>query len=288
MKTKFYQIALLCIAFLGMANVVNAQTLVADYDPFTTGKTNLTPADVVAGSYLRYQVPGDQGFGASNSTFVWYVEGGVMGTFIADVWTPIVDGSLTAVDAGKTTELTGSEINSTKNSSEIWVKWDDVFTTGYIAVYELSPNGCITDNIITGFKVSNLDVINAWFTQATDDACSTDDVAIQINLSVDPSTTNINADKYYPITIAYTDNADDQPALIINKGDVTVAGGNFYYTLTATHTYTVSADEMHTFVLSSVKDKNGAIGGILNDATHFNTIAIGVHRLPTIGVMVQN
>ena len=280
MKTKFYQIVFLCIAFLGMASLVSAQTLPGSYDPFTLKKATLSPGVAVPGSYLRYQVAGDQDFGVSTSTFVWYVEGGQLGTYSADVWTPIVDGSLTDVGTGKTTILNGGDVDGTKNSSEIWVKWDDAFTKGYIAVYEISPNGCIADNTITGFNVSNLNVVNALFTQATSEGCSDDNIALSIELSINP----VGDVNYYPLTLDYT--IDGTPASVeINAGDVSV-GAPYTYNLDINPKNTVavaSTDDVHAFILTGIKDKNNAPG------TFDNTIHdVTIHHLPQTGTMAQN
>jgi len=296
MKTKFYQIVFLCLAFVGLSSAVNAQTLSTDYDPFTTGKVSLTSAKVVSGSYLRYRVPGDQGFGTEVSQFVWYIEGGKLGTYSGGSWIPIVAGDLTVVGTGQTATLNGNATTQSidgvdkVNWSEIWVKWDDDLTAGYIAVYELSPNGCIANNAITGFNVSNLDVINAWFTQAAGEVCSTDEVILKIALSIDP--TGPDATKYYPVTVAYSDNTVSQTPIEIASTDVKAEGSYFVYEVTGVHQYIVAADEVHTFLLDGITDVNGASGNILHDTadpkSHFNSIAIDVHRLPTIGTMVQN
>lgn len=283
MKTKFYQIALLCLAFLGMASLVNAQTLPGSYDPFTLNKATLSPGDAVPGSYLRYQVAGDQDFGVSTSTFVWYVEGGQLGTYSADVWTPIVAGSLTDVGTGKTTILTGGDVDGTKNSSEIWVKWDDDMTQGYIAVYEVSPNGCIADNTITGFNVSKLNVVNALFTQATSEGCSADNIALSVELSIDPDATNW--EKYYPLTLDYTIDGVDA-SVEIAAGDVSIEAP-YTYNLDINPNNTVAAastDDVHAFILVGIKDKNNAPGTFSGITQHDVTI----HHLPQTGTMAQN
>ncbi len=287
MKTKFLQIILACVAILASASWANAQTIPGTYDPFTIGKTSLTANNVVSGSYLRYQVPGDATL--TGSTFVWYVEGGVMGTYSGGTWTPIVTGSLATAGTGKTTTKNAQTIAfggaDNANSSEIWVRWDDTFANGYIAVYEISATSCIVNASITGYHVSRLDAVNASFVQATSRGCSADDLAFSIELSIDPDATGY--DNYYPLTLTYTLDGSTPVDITINAGDVTTEAP-YIYSLDQDPDFTVasiSSDDTHTFLLTAIKDKNNAVGTFTADETQH---IVTINHLPQTGTMVQN
>jgi hypothetical protein len=299
MKTKFYKIALLCIAFIGMASVVNAQTkpTTPAYNPFTAGNLSLTAdggdlndgGGVVDGSYHKYIIPGDQNFGTSKSTFVWYVQGGELGTYDAGTgtWTAATGTAVTG--SGKSKEYTAEDGTVTiggtdyKNWSEVWVKWDNA-SEGYIAVYEVSPNMCIVDDQIIGYKVSKLNAVEAWFAQATSEACSGDDVSFEIGLSIDPD--GGSEDSYYPLTVSYTEDGTAK-TVTITKDKVSV-DAPYIFNLDKVPGFTVAdvnADEKHTFVLIGVTDKNGAVGTITGGKEQHE---ITIHHLPQTGAMVQN
>lgn len=280
--------------FLMTAGMLAAQTMPASYNPFTSGNLSaLSTTDVVEGSYHRYSVPGDQNFGSEQSTFVWYVQGGTLGTFpagsfVAASTTTLVDGDTIHV-AGIAGPATVNGVPNVINYSEMWVEWDtDDGTDGYIAVFEISPDGCISGGIV-GFQVNTLDAVMAWFDSDSTEVCSDDGtVSLTVELTIDPA--GANAGDYYPLTLSYAIDGTPQTDITIDTGDVTDNAGQYYYTLT-TAAMSVSdpnADESHTYLLTGIVDTNGAAGTIEDDgSTQFEDYVIVVHHLPQTGGMVD-
>jgi len=297
MKTKFYQITLLCLAFLGMASAVSAQTLTGDlYDTFNRSTSISQTANVTLNSVREYTIPGDATV-ASASTFVWKIKGGV---FVTDA-TGNADATTGVVDNGDGT-ITCTLLGDASKNSTVFVKWSSADATSYVAVYEETSYGCYNSaNPFRGFQVSVTDQLDIWLADAAQaDICSGDEGTVRIELPVNSGAEVAN---YYPMTIKYSvkdkngDAITDSPfTLKLETTDVEVGTdtevGQYFYTINR-GVLTVgdnTADDYYTIKLESVTDAFNASGAIVDDVDNnkYQSHRIDVRHLPQTNTMVQN
>ncbi|MGQ1910196.1 hypothetical protein ACT3CE_10435 [Marinifilum sp. RC60d5] len=301
MKTKFYQIVFLCIAFIGMANVVSAQTLTGDpYDTFNRSSSITQTANVTLNSVRQYTIPGDATV-ASASTFVWKIKGGV---FVTDAdGAAILDPATTAglTDNGDGT-LTYTLLGDASKESSVFVKWSTADATSYVAVYEETAFGCYNSaNPFRGFQISVTDQLEIWLADAAQaDICSGDEGTVRIEL---PANSGAEAANYYPMTINYSVTDKDGDAitgspftLTLATADVEVGtdaeAGRYFYTINrgVLTVADVTIDDFYTITLESVTDAFKATGVIVDDAPNnkYPSHKINVRHLPQTNTMVQN
>jgi len=301
MKTKFYQIVLLCIAFVGMAGVVSAQTLTGDpYDTFNRTSSITQKANVTLNSVRQYTIPGDATV-ASASTFVWKIKGGAFVTDAggATILDPAATSGLT--DNGDGT-LTYTLLGDASKESSVFVKWSSADVTSYVAVYEETAFGCYNSaDPFRGFQISVTDQLEIWLADAAQaDICSGDEGTVRIEL---PATTGDAAANYYPMTINYTvtdkngDAVTDSPfslelkTIDVEKG-VDTEDGRYFYTISrgVLAVADVTVDDFYTITLEGVVDAFKADGTIGNDAANnkYPSHRIDVRHLPQTKQMVQN
>lgn len=297
MKTKLYQIVFLCIAFLGMANVLSAQTLTGDpYDTFNRTSSITQTANVTLNSVRQYTIPGDATV-ASASTFVWEIKGGV---FVTDV-TGSANATTGVVDNGDGT-FTCTLLGDASKESSVFVKWSTADATSYVAVYEETAFGCYNStNPFRGFKISVTDQLDIWLADAAQaDICSGDEGTVRIEL---PANSGDEAANYYPMTINYS---------VTDKNGVAITGSPFKLTLETTNVevgtdteagryfYTINrgvltvadltVDDYYTITLENVTDAFNAEGAIVNEPGNdkYASHKIDVRHLPQTNSMVQN
>ena len=300
MKTRFYQIVLLCIAFVGMASVVNAQTLNGDpYDTFNRSSSITQTANVTLNSVRQYTIPGDATV-ASASTFVWKIKGGA---FVSDA------GGVTILDPATTAGLTDNGdgtftytlLGDASKESSVFVKWSSADATSYVAVYEETAFGCYNSvNPFRGFQISVTDQLEIWLADAPQaDICSGDEGTVRIEL---PANSGAEAANYYPMTISYSV-TDKNGAITGSPFTLTLAttdvevgtdaeAGRYFYTINR-GVLTVAdpaIDDFYTITLESVTDAFKAGGAIVDDATNnkYPSHRIDVRHLPQTNTMVQN
>jgi len=284
MKTKFYQIVLLCLAFVGMASVVNAQTKEGGYNPFISGNMTAFETKVVTeGSVHTYTYTGDAAL--TGSKFVFKVVGGTIVTSVGD------DTAITMVETNGAGTHT---VDKVTNTASIVVKWAaEDGTPKFIAAYELTADGCITNNQIGGLKISVGAKPVITLASADLDACSQDLIPIDITITngESPWEATIN-DGTDDITFYFS--TDDVTAITgyDHKAKVTLTGTSFTYNWSATgylNTKTDGTDETYVFTATKVDDK--ITKAELNDTGLIGvdkSVTATVHPLPTVGTMAQN
>lgn len=262
-----------------------AQETPAGYDPFVSSNLDgLTEAPVVGTSYHRYWVTGDAKY-TDASTFVWYVENGVFGTYDAtnSSWTAM---TMTSIGNGYYVELTGVELDGNNNSSEIWVRWDDGTTgsTGYVAVYERSSDNCIVADQITGYKHAIVAQPEVWFIAGNVEQCSDQIYSVTIKMN------NVN-DNSYPYTIGFSypiwDGSSSEDKIQIKNGDLDVRL-EYTFDLEAVHNLDVTSDKQYEVTLLSLRDSFGSTGKIapLGEAQgQYEKMTLTVYHLPQTGGM---
>nr|WP_320117179.1 hypothetical protein [uncultured Marinifilum sp.] len=285
MKTKFYQIVFLCIAFLGMANVVNAQTKGTTYNPFTIDNVNaLANTEVVTeDSYHTYTYTGDVNL--TGSTFVFKVVGGTIVNAIGDPTLATLDNS---------NGVGTHSILEVDNKASIIVKWDaENGDQKYVAAYEISSTNCITTGDIGGLKISVGTKPTITLASTDLDACSQDGIPVDITITngESPWTATIN-DGTDDITFYFS--TEDVSGVVgyDHVAQVTVASNAFTYTWNATgylNTNVDGSDVTYTFEATKVDDKITAAE--TNDTGIIGTedsVTATVHPLPVVGTMGQD
>jgi len=275
---------LLTLAFLlYLAISAVGQETPDGYNPFVPANLDdplkLTVAPVVESSYHRYSVIGDQKY-TDPSTFVWYVENGTLGTYDPDndVWTPI---RTLALGAGEYLEKPGTTVGTNRNSSEIWVRWNDNSggRTGYIAVYERSADNCIISDMITGYKHNILLPPEIWFAEGTREECSDQTYAVTVQFN------QLHTDSYpYTFTFSYPGNdgiyIQDEYTLLAT--DLT-SSLQYTFDLQAVQDLTYGTDETYQITLLELRDKYGSDGKIAPlgaTAGQYDRVNITILHLP--------
>ena len=289
MKTKFCQVVLLCLAFVGIASVVNAQTKIDGYNPFIDGNMDgFTTNNVTENSIHTYTYTGDVNL--MGSTFVFNVVGG---TIIKGV------GDETPETLVETNGAGTHSVLEADNKGSIVVKWsaEEVGVQKYVAVYELSSTGCILNNAIAGYKISVGTKPTLALAMTGTEACSSDDIAIDLTVTNGTS----------PWTVVVNDGTKDI-TFYFSTGDVTGSTeGDYRATVTqdASKVFTYSwaapgadylntntngADVSYTFTAKSVDDaitsaETNDTGVIVPGS---ESVEATVHPLPVIGTMGQD
>lgn len=285
MKTKFYQIVFLCIAFIGMANVVSAQTVALPYDPFTTDNVNaLTNTEVVTeDSYHTYTYTGDVNL--TGSTFVFKVVGGTIVDVIGDP---------TAATLDETNGTGTHSILEVDNKASIIVKWDaEDGNQKYVAAYEISSTNCITTGDIGGLKISVGTKPTITLASTDLDACSQDGIPVDITITNGESpwiaTINDGTDN---ITFYFSTEDVSAVAGYDHIAQVAVSSNAFTYNWNATgylNTNVDGSDVTYTFTATKVDDK--ITSAEANDTGIIGTedsVTATVHPLPVVGTMGQD
>ncbi len=286
MKTKFYQIVFLCIALVGITSAANAQTKAIDYNPFVSGNMGAFETKVVTeGSIHTYTYTGDAAL--SGSSFVFKVVGGTIIT-ATDNTAP-----LALIETNGTGTHTVAEVS---DKGSIVVLWDNVQAENYVAVYELSANGCINDNVIGGYEITIGAKPFIAIALADDQICSVDKIFIDVTITNGTS----------PWTLTLNDGADDKTFYFTTGNVASVTGtydvvvpdvvvdvdGKFTYSYEATgYLYTgPGASNDYTFTVNQFDD--AVTLAELNDQGQIEAgkgaVTATVYPLPTIGVMAQD
>ena len=286
MKTKFYQITLLCLAFLGMANVLSAQTVALPYNPFIPEKVNaLTTTEVVTeGSYHTYTYAGDANL--TGSTFVFKVVGG---TIVDAIGNPAL-ATLNAANGDGTHSILEAD-----NKASIIVKWDAADATQkYVAAYEISSTNCITTGDIGGLKITVGSKPTITLASTDLDACSQDGIPVDITITngESPWTATINDDSGDITFYFSTGDATGVTGYDHVISNVNVVSNAFTHNWNATgylNTNTNGVDETYVFTATKVDDKittaeNNDTGIIGTE----NSVTATVHPLPVVGSMGQD
>jgi len=283
MKTKFNKFVFLCIAFLGMASLVNAQTVALPYNPFSTDNVNdLADTEIVTeGSYHTYTYTGD--LNLDGSTFVFKVVGG---TIVDVIGNPAL-ATLNAVNGAGTHSIPGVD-----HKASIIVKWDAADATQkYVAAYEISVDACIWSDKIGGLKISVGAKPTITLASADLDACSEDGIPVDITITngESPWTATIY-DGTKDITFYFASDITGITEYDV-IGKVTPSGNTFTYNWVASgylNTNTDGNNETYVFTATKVDDKITTAEtndtGIIGAEDRVTAI---VHPLPAVGSMAQ-
>lgn len=285
-----YQLALLMFILVAATSAM-AQALPDPYNPFVPAnlddpvKVDDTKS-VVRTSFHYYSVNGDANYGTEVSTFVWYVYGGMLVSYDPS------DGNWLALDVADTVQ--GKTINGVINSSEVWVRWDDAAPAsgyGYVAVYEISPNGCIVDQKITGYKHFLADPPEAWFSYDELTECAEQPYSVDINFK-----NLFDGSKPYKLSYSHPNEAgtsvvdtlviDDLSTLTL----VDATTGSYTYTLDLNLVHensNPSLDGTFTIKLEKLIDSFGSTGKIapLGPTAQYESITLTVTHLPQTNKM---
>ena len=205
---------------------------------------------------------------------------------------------MASLDASNGTGTHSVSESASDNDASIFVKWDNAVAANYVAVYELTSNGCVFEDAISGFNI----VINAKpivaLVMADTQACSSDDILIDINVT---SATSVNS----PWTLTLNDGTRDID-FIFYEGTEPANASNFDQSISIN---AASGSFSHQFVASGVNYQNllgtGASVDYVFTATQFDDVVTAtepidsgdisgtpvtatVNPLPTIGTMAQN
>ena len=278
------------VLLLILAFQAKAQEASIGYNPFVPvnlddpGKLDTVP--VVGSSYHRYSIVGDAKYKEA-STFVWYVENGTMGTYFADndAWLRFFT---TPIGNGAFIERPGTTDTLNFNTSEVWVRWDNVSsnTTGYIAVYERSSNDCIVENKLSGYKHTIMLAPEAWLMRDSLRLCSDDmfSVTVQFNELHEVS---------FPYKLKYTyplpNGQLDSTLLEVYETDL--VNGQLTLDFAGVNDLDVKKDEPYTIELKYLRDKHGARGNIAplgENGEQYSNIHITIVHLPQTGGMAAD
>ena len=261
------------------------------YNPFVPKNlddvTKLVKTPVVESSYHRYWIKGDPNY-TDTSTYVWYVESGTFGVYdtLTDQWTPLV---AKALGDGWVVELKSIRIDSTRNESQVWVRWDDGSggNTGYVAVYERSHELCIVPDQITGFKHDIVMPPEVWFVLGTQKQCSDQTYSVSVMFN------NINDYSFpYKLSLTYPDvNGTPVTKVVkVNSRDELDASLMFTFEMESVHDLNVQLDEIYTLLLDKMRDKYGSTGVIapLGPPLEYKELKLTINHLPQTGGMTMD
>jgi hypothetical protein len=274
------------ILFMGITAFGQATPL--GYNPFVpknlddTSKISIVP--VVESSYHRYWIKGDPNY-KDTSTYVWYVENGTFVTYdtIMYVWVKMITQPF---GKGFTIELPGEKIDSTENASQIWVRWNDVTadSIGYVAVYERSPDSCVVEDQITGFKHPIVAPPEVWFRNGKNEQCADQNYSATLMFN------NIY-DFSFPYKLNYTypgANGLLLPGILRLKSRAELDTLLMYnLELNAVHDLDVTRDIEYTVTLDSLSDKFGSTGIIAPKGLpdQYKKLILTIFHLPQTGGM---
>jgi hypothetical protein len=281
------------IAFLLLLAVCTfGQEPPTGYNPFVPinldDTSKVKEAPVVESSYHRYWIYGDSLY-TDTSTYVWYVENGTFVKFdtLTNEWKPMI---VKTIGSGKYLELKGSKVDSIKNASEIWVRWNNGTggdSTGYVAVYERSYDGCIVVNKISGFKHEIVLPPEVWLVEGTREECADQVYSVTVKFN--------NIFNYsFPYTLKYTYPGIDGLPL---AGELTVNGRaeldaslSLTFDLTGVNDIDVAVDEEYSVELKELTDKFGSTGVIAPSGPpqQYAKLKITIFHLPQTGGMTMD
>jgi hypothetical protein len=282
-------LALVFILFLGITSFGQGATL--GYNPFVPKNLDdtikLNVVTVVESSYHRYWIKGDPNY-KDTSTYVWYVENGTFGNYdsSSDTW---VSMSAQPFYKGYTIELPGMRIDTIKNASQIWVRWDDgaADSIGYIAVYERSPDSCVVEDQLTGFKHNIIARPEVWLVDGNIEECADQKYAVNVKFN------NIN-DFSFPYELSYTyPGSDGMPLsgqIKVNSMAEMKTGLSYIFDLDAVHEINATMDETYTISIDELRDKYGSTGFIapLGPPKQYAKLTLTVFHLPQTGGMAMD
>lgn len=262
------------------------------YNPFVpvnlNDTTKIIETPVVESSIHRYWIYGDPNY-TDTSTYIWYVENGAfinMDT-LTDTWTPLVSKKL---GKGSVIEMEGISLDTVKNASEIWVRWNENMggdSTGYIAVYEKSAAGCILKDLISGYKHEIVLPPEVWFIVGNREECADKIYSVSVAFN------NIN-DFSFPYLLGYTyPGSDGMPQtgelLVKSRAELDVSF-SYKFDLLAVHDLNVTLDETYTVRLVKLSDKFQSQGIIapLKPPKQFEELTLTIYHLPQTGGMTMD
>jgi hypothetical protein len=262
------------------------------YNPFVPknldDSTKLIETPVVESSIHRYWIHGDPNY-KDTSTYVWYVENGSFVEFdtISRLWIPMF---VQGLGNGQFVELKGMKVDTTKNASEIWVRWNDGTggnSNGYIAVYERSGDNCIVPDKISGFKHKIVLPPEVWFVEENREECADQLYSVILTFN------NIN-DYSFPYTLSYSyPGSDGLPKTaelkISSMADFDV-GLTYILDLIPVHDLDVSADEIYKVKIEKLIDNFESNGKIapLGPPQQYSQFTLTIFHLPQTGGMTMD
>jgi hypothetical protein len=262
------------------------------YNPFVPANlddtTKLIETPVVESSFHRYWIYGDPNY-TDTSTYVWYVENGAFGVYdtLNGSWAPMI---VQTLGKGLYLELPGVKVDTVRNASEIWVRWNDNMggdSTGYVAVYERSSYDCIVENQISGFKHDIALPPEVWLTAGKMEECADQLYSVTIAFN------NIN-DYSFPYKLKYTYPGSDGTFLtdtltLYSRAELD-ASLSYTFDLVAVHDINVTRDEDYKVTLNTLRDKYGSWGVIAPEGApyQFKELTITIFHLPQTGDMTMD
>jgi hypothetical protein len=280
------------VLLLFLAVCTFGQTEPTGYNPFVPKNLNdtskLAEAQIVESSYHRYWIKGDPDY-TDASTYVWYVQNGAFVKYdqLSNSWLPLTSKKL---GSGYFIELTGIRLDAVRNASEVWVRWNDHMggdSIGYVAVYERSPDSCVIDNKITGFKHEIVLPPEAWFVNGDLAWCA--DQAYSVTVAFN----NIYDNSFpYKLTYSYPDSVGVYSNNVLQINSRAELDARLWYTfdLTAVHDLNVTLDEQYQVMLKGLSDKFNSTGVIapLGPSREFAEMKLTVYHLPQTGGMAMD
>jgi len=264
----------------------------AGYNPFVPANlddtTKLIKTPVVESSIHRYWIYGDPNY-TDTSTYIWYVENG---TFIDmdtlnDTWTTLASQQL---GKGYVIELDGISLDTVRNASEIWVRWNENMggdSTGYVAVYEKSSAGCILNDSISGFKHEIVLPPDVWFVVGNREECADQIYSVTVAF-------NYINDYSFPYLLGFTypgsDGVPQTGELLINSRAELDASLSYTFDLAAVHDLNVTLDETYTVKLDKLSDKFHSKGIIApkGPPKQYEELTLTIYHLPQTGGMTMD
>jgi hypothetical protein len=288
---KLSRFITLAFMLLLAINAIGQDTL-SGYNPFVPKNLDdtlkLREVPVVESSYHRYWIKGDPNY-TDTSTYVWYVENGTFGMYdsIHDIWVSMIGQSL---GQGYFIELRGETVDSTRNASQIWVRWNDGTggdSIGYVAVYERSSDNCVVDDDISGFKHEILPPPEVWFVVGNREECSGQKYSVRVMFN------NINDFSFpYKLVYTYPDSIGvyKSGSLQINSRAELDASLSYTFDLSAVQDLNVTADEQYFVRLDSLRDKYSSVGKIAPEGPpqEYAQLTFTNYHLPQTGGMTMD
>jgi len=264
----------------------------AVYNPFVPKNLDdpkkLIDTPVVESSIHRYWIYGDPNY-TDTSTYVWYVENGAFISFdtLNGTWTTLVSQK---IGHGYFIELPGISLDTVRNASEVWVRWNDKMggdSTGYVAVYEESPAGCIIPDSITGFKHEMVLPPEVWFYPGNMEQCAESEYSVRVSFN------NIN-DYSFPYKLKYSYPGSNgvylNGELQINSRAELDASLSYTFQLPGVQDLNIRQDLQYWVTLTGLSDKFHSEGVIapMKPPVQFEKLELIIHHLPQTGGMTMD
>ena len=280
------------VFLLFLAVTTFGQTEPTGYNPFVPKNlddtTKLTEVQVVESSYHRYWIKGDPNY-TDTSTYVWYVQNGAFVTYdsLTHSWNSLASKK---IGQGSFIELPGIRLDTRRNASEVWVRWHDHMggdSPGYVAVYERSPDSCVVDGKITGFKHEIVSPPEVWFVNGDLAWCADQGYSVTVAFN------NINDYSFpYKLKYNYPDSMGvyKDSSLQINSRAELDARLWYTFDLVAVHDLNVTLDEQYLVTLTGLSDKYSSTGIIapLGPPREYAEMKLTVFHLPQTGGMTMD